>query len=86
MAFAVETIEADEMYGQQVSEDAAKKSAEEHTKLSDKFWPERDPAGAFKIERGASIQKKWAEEQQNAKKAKTEENQQQTAPMENKES
>ena len=85
VAFAVETIEADEMYGQQVSEDVAK-SAEEHAKLSEKFWSERDPAGAFKIERGASVQKKWAEEQQKAKKAKTEENQQQTAPLENKES
>lgn len=77
VAFAVETIETDEMYGQQVSEEVAKKSAAEHTKRSDKFWSERDPAGAFKIERGARIEKKWAEEQK-AKKAKTDETQPET--------
>ena len=77
VAFAVETIETDEMYSQQVSKEVAKKSADEHTKRSDKFWSVQDPSGAFMIERGASIEKKWGEEQKD-KKAKTDENQPET--------
>ena len=66
-----------------MSEEDAKKSAAEHTKQMDKFWSERDPAGAFKMERANIIEKKWAEEQQ---KAKMDENQEQPASKENKES
>ncbi len=55
VAFAVETIEEEETYGQHASEGDAKKSADEHARRSDKFWSERDPAGAFKTERGARV-------------------------------
>ncbi len=82
VAFAVETIETDETCGQQASEEVAKKNADENTKRSGKFWSERYPAGAFKIERGARVQKRRAEEQK-AKKAKTDENQQQPTSTKN---
>ena len=57
VAEADETIVQDDEHEEPVTEEQIKQANKNHAKKLDKFWPSKDPAGAFKIERAAGIMK-----------------------------